>query len=53
MLAFEDDAMRPGHRSEGPSVGQRTPKEEFAKCYQSWVRRWERCVAKDGDYVEK
>ena len=33
--------------------GQHTSKEEFAKCYRSWVRRWERCVAKEGDYVEK
>jgi len=28
------------------------PKEEFAKCFQQWQKRWAKCVAVEGNYVE-
>jgi len=28
------------------------PKEEFAKCFQQWQKRWAKCVATEGNYVE-
>ena len=28
------------------------PKEEFAKCFQQWQKRWANCVAVDRNYVE-
>jgi len=28
------------------------PKEEFAKCSQQWQKRWAKCVAAEGYYVE-
>ena len=28
------------------------PKEEFAKCFQQWQKRWPKCVAGEGNYVE-
>jgi len=28
------------------------PKEEFAKCFQQWQKRWAKCVAAEGNYVE-
>ena len=28
------------------------PKEEFQKVFQSWQKRWERCVAGEGNYFE-
>jgi len=28
------------------------PKEEFAKCFKQWQKRWEKCVAAEGYYVE-
>jgi len=27
-------------------------KEEFAKCFQRWQKRWAKCVAAEGNYVE-
>jgi len=27
-------------------------KEEFAKCFQQWQKRWAKCVAAEGNYVE-
>jgi len=27
-------------------------KEEFAKCFQKWQKRWVKCVAAEGNYVE-
>ena len=32
---------------------RRIPKEDFATAFQKWVRRWELCIEKAGDYVEK
>jgi len=29
------------------------PKEEFAKCFQQWQKRWANCVAVEGNYVEE
>ena len=29
------------------------PKEEFAKCFQQWQKRWAKCVAVEGNYVEE
>ena len=28
------------------------PKEEFAKCFKQWQKRWAKCVAVEGNYVE-
>ena len=28
------------------------PKEEFTKCFQQWQKRWAKCVAVEGNYVE-
>ena len=28
------------------------PKEEFPKCFQQWQKRWAKCVAAEGNYVE-
>jgi hypothetical protein len=28
------------------------PKEEFAKYFQQWQKRWAKCVAAEGNYVE-
>jgi len=28
------------------------PKEAFQKAFQSWQKRWERCVANEGNYFE-
>jgi len=28
------------------------PKEEFAKCFQMWQKRWAKCVAAGGNCVE-
>jgi len=28
------------------------PKEELAKCFQHWQKRWAKCVAAEGNYVE-
>ena len=28
------------------------PKEEFAKCFQQWQKRWANCVAAEGNCVE-
>jgi len=28
------------------------PKEEFAKCFQQWQKRWAKRVAAEGNYVE-
>ena len=28
------------------------PNEEFAKCFQQWQKRWAKCVAAEGNYVE-
>ena len=28
------------------------PKEEFAKCFQQWQKRWAKCLAAEGNYVE-
>jgi hypothetical protein len=28
------------------------PKEVFQKVFQSWQKRWERCVASEGNYFE-
>ena len=28
------------------------PKEEFAKCFQQWQKRWAKCVAAEENYVE-
>ena len=28
------------------------PKEEFAKCFQQWQKRWAKCVAVEGNYDE-
>jgi len=28
------------------------PKEEFAKCFQQWQKRWAKCVAAEGNHVE-
>ena len=28
------------------------PKEEFAKCFQQWQKRWAKCVAAEGIHVE-
>ena len=27
-------------------------KEEFAKCFQQWQKRWAKCVAAEGNCVE-
>jgi len=29
-----------------------TPKEEFAKCFQQWQKRWAKCVAAEGNCVK-
>jgi hypothetical protein len=29
------------------------PKEPYKKCYEKWVGRWQLCLDKEGDYVEK
>ena len=28
------------------------PKEEFEKCFQQWQKRWAKCVAAEGNYVD-
>ena len=28
------------------------PKEEFTKCFEQWQKRWAKCVAAEGNYVE-
>jgi len=28
------------------------PKEDFAKCFQQWQKRWAKCVAVEGNYVK-
>jgi len=28
------------------------PKEEFAKCFQQWQKRWAKCVVVEGNYVK-
>ena len=28
------------------------PKEGFAKCFQQWQKRWTKCIAAEGNYVE-
>lgn len=28
------------------------PKEDFQRCFQQWQKRWEKCVAAQGDYFE-
>jgi len=28
------------------------PKQQFAKCFQQWQKRWAKCVAAEGNYVE-
>jgi len=28
------------------------PKEEFSKCFQQWQKRWTKCVAVEGNYIE-
>jgi len=28
------------------------PKDEFAKYFQQWQKRWAKCVAAEGNYVE-
>jgi len=28
------------------------PKEKFAKYFQQWQKRWAKCVAAEGNYVE-
>ena len=28
------------------------PKEEFAKCFQQWQKRWAKCVPAEGIYIE-
>ena len=28
------------------------PKEEFVKCFQQWQKRWAKCVAAEGNYVD-
>jgi hypothetical protein len=28
------------------------PKEAFQKAFQSWQKRWERCVVSEGNYFE-
>jgi len=28
------------------------PKEAFQKAFQSWQKRWKRCVASEGNYSE-
>ena len=29
------------------------PKDSYKKCYEKWVGRWQLCLDKEGDYVEK
>jgi len=29
------------------------PKEEFLKCFQQWQKRYAKCVAAEGNYVEE
>ena len=28
------------------------PTIEFQKCFKSWIKRWHKCVAVDGEYFE-
>ena len=28
------------------------PTIEFQKCFESWIKRWHKCVAVDGEYFE-
>jgi len=28
------------------------PEEEFTKCFHQWQKRWAKCVAAEGNYVE-
>ena len=28
------------------------PKEAFQKCFQSWIQRWDKCIASQGQYFE-
>jgi len=28
------------------------PTIEFQKCFESWIKRWYKCVAIDGEYFE-
>ena len=49
-----------GHRFEATEDTKRKstktlldiPKEGFAKCFQQWPKRWAKCVAAKGNYVE-
>jgi transposase len=40
-----------GHNAVKKWVQQYTP-EFFKKGFKSWVRRWRKCIACDGDYVQ-
>lgn len=31
----------------------RIPKDDFTKAYNKWVERWDKCIEREGDYVEK
>jgi len=28
------------------------PTIEFQKCFESWIKRWHKCIAIDGEYFE-
>jgi len=28
------------------------PTIEFQKCFESWIKRWHKCIAVDGEYFE-
>jgi len=28
------------------------PTIEFQKCFESWIKRWHKCVAVDGEYLK-
>jgi len=28
------------------------PAIEFQKCFESWIKRWDKCVTVDGEYFE-
>jgi len=29
------------------------PTIEFQKCFESWIKRWHKCVAVNGEYFEE
>ena len=59
-VTFSYSQFLKGHRFEATEDIKRNstktlldiPKEEFAKRFQQWQKRWAKCVAAEGNYVE-